>query len=473
MEMWNKKKTLHSVAARSSHPAPTNANPSLPEGDALALRSDATRFRRFPPDRPRNSALLPAPARGGESNAPRSFAATVFRIAARADAASPTRSEAPPATRASASSAAAAEVSRATAREPLANRGGTSATASDAMPVLTCLTSRFRSVRRPTPSASSASSSPAKASAGVAAVAGTVVAPRVARHRAPVVVRLRERVACLSIGLGSGKQTRVRDAGHALRVQGAGDIRADVGAEAVRLFQAQLGLARPPFVAFRALSLRARASPSAAMADAERGGVLNTARSATSRPCSTSLSDSTIERFCTFVGARNVPQWRRAASFSSFLFRLFCAARFASARCSLGVDASPLALAQDHVRGIARAAREPRRGAPAGERALRRGGGCRSSNCALADTPRISSAGVSFATTSVGPNFRWVACAWSGPATASCATSSTALRVEARDERRCEGPGGFIVLRGRRGRGVSCQRARRNTRHTGSTDRMS
>ena len=99
-------------------------------------------------------------------------------------------------------------------------------------------------------------------------------------------------------------------------------------------------------------------------------------------------------------------------------------------------------------------------------------GGCRSSNRALADTPRISSAGVSFATTSVGPNFRWVACAWSGPATASCATSSTALRVEARDERRCEGPGGFIVLRGRRGRGVSCQRARRNTRHTGSTDRM-
>jgi hypothetical protein len=213
------------------------------------------------------------------------------------------------------------------------------------------------------------------------------------------------------------------------------------------------------------------ASPSAATTDAERGGVLNTARSATSRPCSTSLSDSAIERFCTFVGARNVPQWRRAASFSSFLFRLFCAARFASARCSLGVDASPSPSRRTMcVASLAPLANPVAVLLPENVRSAVEGG-YRSSNRALADTPRISSAGVSFATTSVGPNFRWVACAWSGPATASCATSSTALRVEARDERRSEGPGGFIVLRGRRGRGVSCQRARRNTRNTGSTDR--
>ena len=66
-----------------------NANPSLPEGDALALRSDATRFFKFPPDRPRNSADLPYPVRGGESNARRSLAAMVFRIAARAQNVSP------------------------------------------------------------------------------------------------------------------------------------------------------------------------------------------------------------------------------------------------------------------------------------------------------------------------------------------------------------------------------------------------
>ena len=83
----------------------TNANPSLPEGDALALRSDATRFRRFPPDRPRNSALLPYP-RAARSNAAL-LRGDGFRIAARADAAS-RRVRAPPATRASASSAAAA-----------------------------------------------------------------------------------------------------------------------------------------------------------------------------------------------------------------------------------------------------------------------------------------------------------------------------------------------------------------------------
>ena len=41
------------------HAVPMNANPSLPEGDALALRSEATMFLRFPPDRPRKSEDLP------------------------------------------------------------------------------------------------------------------------------------------------------------------------------------------------------------------------------------------------------------------------------------------------------------------------------------------------------------------------------------------------------------------------------
>ena len=50
---------VHICANETIHGVEFLADPSLPEGDALALRSDATRFFRFPPDRPRNSADLP------------------------------------------------------------------------------------------------------------------------------------------------------------------------------------------------------------------------------------------------------------------------------------------------------------------------------------------------------------------------------------------------------------------------------
>ena len=225
--------------------------------------------------------------------------------------------------------------------EPLANRGGTSATASDAMPVLTCLTSRFRSVRRPEPSASSASSSPTKASAKSPRSREPSSHPvsLATEHPSSFVSASASRVS-RSISGPENKRAFAMPAMHCAfrRPATSGQTSAPRRfASSRRNSDSRARLSSPsgPSACGRA------ASPSAAMADAERGGVLNTTRSATSRPCSTSLSDSTIKRFCTFVGARNVPQWRRAASFSSFLFRLFCAARFAPARCSLGVDASP------------------------------------------------------------------------------------------------------------------------------------
>ena len=174
-------------------------------------------------------------------------------------------------------------------------------------------------------------------------------------------------------------------------------------------------------------------SPSRVTPTLNRGGVLNSV-------------------FC-FLGdmAKNVPRSCRCANFSSFRFKLFCAARFASCLAFRGVDASP-SPSMNSVASLMPDAKPVAvlRVAPENVERPAVDAGCRSNNArALALTPPFSP-GTPISRNDVRSISR--STPWCVSSSAAKATSSTALRVETRGDLRFKATGMDILWKGRKRR---------------------